>query len=209
MMDNTLPTDPPADLATILTSIWDTFEAGVREARHPFHTPVVATAGPSANCDARVVVLRRVSSEHRELAFHTDARAPKVRLLQAYHTTVWVFYDPTGKVQVRAKGRTLVHQGDTVAAAAWARTKLMSRRCYLAELAPSTPMEAPHSGLPPDLIERSPTTTESEAGFANFAVCVTQVVQLDWLQLAARGHRRAAFVWDEDAARWHGHWLTP
>lgn len=204
MTDNALPTD----LNAILASIWEAFEIGVREARHPFHTPVVATAG-LGDCDARVVVLRRVSPDRRELAFHTDVRAPKVHLLQACHTTAWVFYDPVGKVQVRAKGNTVVHHGDPVAEAAWDGTKLMSRRCYLAEVAPSTPVDTPHSGLPPALVERSPTAAESEAGFVNFAVCVTQVVRLDWLQLAARGHRRAAFVWDDSAAGWQRHWLTP
>ncbi|QUV85634.1 hypothetical protein [Chloracidobacterium aggregatum] len=142
MKGHHLPTDLPIDLDAILRSIWETFEVGVREAGHPFHTPVVATAGP-ADCDARVVVLRRASPDRRELAFHTDARAPKVRLLQACHTTAWVFYDPAGKVQVRAKGNSVVHQGDAVAADAWARTRLMSRRCYLAEAAPSTPSDTP------------------------------------------------------------------
>ncbi|QUV81959.1 flavin-binding protein [Chloracidobacterium sp. D] len=208
MKGHHLPTDLPTDLDAILRSIWEAFEVGVREAGHPFHTPVVATAGP-ADCDARVVVLRRASPDRRELAFHTDARAPKVRLLQACHTTAWVFYDPAGKIQVRAKGNTVVHQGDAVAADAWARTRLMSRRCYLAEVAPSTPSDTPSSGLPPALVERSPTAEESEAGFVNFAVCVTEVIRLDWLQLAARGHRRAAFTWDDHAAGWRGHWLTP
>ncbi len=198
----------PADLKAILANIWETFEVGVREAKHPFHTPVVATTAPS-DCDARVVVLRRASFDRRELVFHTDARAPKVRLLRACHTTAWVFYDPAGKIQVRAKGNTVVHHGDAVAQAAWACTKLMSRRCYLAELAPSTPVDVPSSGLPPALVERSPTASESEPGFANFAVCVTQVNRLDWLQLAARGHRRAAFVWDDSLAGWRGYWLTP
>jgi pyridoxine/pyridoxamine 5'-phosphate oxidase len=136
MKGHHLPTDLPTDLDAILRSIWEAFEVGVREAGHPFHTPIVATAGP-ADCDARVVVLRRASPDRRELAFHTDARAPKVRLLQACHTTAWVFYDPAGKVQVRAKGNTVVHQGDAVAADAWAHTRLMSRRCYLAEAAPA------------------------------------------------------------------------
>ncbi|QUW03186.1 flavin-binding protein [Chloracidobacterium validum] len=198
----------PNDLTTILEAIWAGLVTGAQDARHPFHTPVVATAR-MGDCDARVVVLRRATPDHRELAFHTDARAPKVPLLQACHTTAWVFYDPAGKVQIRAKGETAVHRDDAVAAQAWARTKLMSRRCYLAELAPSTPVDEPTSGLPAAFIERSPTAPESEPGFANFAVCVTTVTRLEWLKLAARGHQRAAFVWDADASRWQGSWLTP
>lgn len=196
------------DLNAALDAVWTALDAGARRAKHPFHTPVVATGGAD-DCDARVVVLRRASPEARELAFHTDARAPKVRLLQRCHTTAWVFYDPAAKVQVRAKGPTTVHIGDATAAQAWARTKLMSRRCYLAEVAPSTPADAPTSGLPAALIERSPTAQESEAGFVNFAVCVTTVARLEWLYLAARGHRRAVFTWDAAAARWRGTWLTP
>ncbi len=196
------------DLAAILDAAWAALEAGAQQSKHPFHTPVVATAG-AGDCDARVVVLRRASSEARELAFHTDARAPKVRLLQACHTTAWVFYDPAAKVQVRAKGTTTVHIGDAAAAQAWARTKLMSRRCYLAETAPSTPADEPTSGLPAAFRTRSPTAQESEAGFVNFALCVTTVMRLEWLYLSARGHRRAAFAWDAGAAQWRGHWLTP
>ncbi|OYT73843.1 MAG: hypothetical protein CFK52_00335 [Chloracidobacterium sp. CP2_5A] len=196
------------DLDAVLATAWAALEAGARQAKHPFHTPVVATGGAD-DCDARVVVLRRASPERRELAFHTDARAPKVRLLQACHTTAWAFYDPAAKVQVRAKGTTRVHIGDAVAEQAWARTKLMSRRCYLAETAPSAPAEEPTSGLPAAFIERSPTALESEAGFVNFAACVTTVARLEWLHLAARGHQRAAFAWDADAAQWRGTWLTP
>lgn len=197
-----------ADLTTILSAVWRALETGAQQAKHPFHTPVVATGGAN-DCDARVVVLRRASPALRELAFHTDARAPKVRLLQTCHTTAWAFYDPAAKVQVRAKGVTAVHIGDETAAQAWLRTKLMSRRCYLAETAPSTPVDEPTSGLPAALLARSPTAEESEAGFVNFAVCVTTVARLEWLYLAARGHRRAAFVWDAAAERWQGTWLTP
>jgi 3-hydroxyisobutyrate dehydrogenase len=198
--------DEPKSLDDALRAVWSDLTHGAADARAPFHTPALACIGADG-CDVRTVVLRRATPERRELAFHTDARAPKVADLCRNPATAWAFYDPARKIQVRAKGATRVHHGDDVAREAWERTPPMSRRCYLIQRAPSAVVDACMSGLPEPFVERSPTLEESEAGWANFAVCVTVVTRLDWLHLAAKGHRRAAFDWNGET--FAGAWIIP
>ena len=85
---------------------------------------------------------------------------------------------------------------------------LSSRRCYLAQEAPGSPAAKPTSGLPTDLENRVPGAAESEAGFCYFAAVIIKVEQLDWLYLAAQGHRRAQFDWAANGAVTN-RWLVP
>jgi pyridoxamine 5'-phosphate oxidase len=53
----------------------------------------------------------------------------------------------------------------------------------------------PTSGPAADLENRVPEAAELEAGFCYFAAVIIKVEQLDWLYLAAQGHRQAQFDW--------------
>ncbi len=190
----------------LVTEIWNELLRAVPQRRDPFHSPVVASAG-THGVDARVVILRRVTPERRELTFHTDIRGQKIADFQQTPELAWVFYDPARKLQIRAKGTLRVHTQDDITRAAWETTKLMSRRAYLTEFGSGTVLDQPQSGLSPEMEDRSPTLAESEAGYANFAVCVTTVTRLERLHLAARGHQRAVFNWNVE--KFEGAWLAP
>lgn len=187
--------------------IWDDLVRAVGERRNPFHTPVVASIGPDG-VEAHVVALRRVTPERRELTFHTDIRAQKILRFRENPNVEWVFYDAVRKLQIRARGRMGVHAGDDpIARDAWERTKLMSRRCYLAEFGSGTVLDGPSSGLPAPFDTRSPTLEESEAGYVNFAVCLTTVHRFERLRLVANGHLRQAFTWNGET--FEEAWLAP
>jgi pyridoxamine 5'-phosphate oxidase len=197
----------PDDLDAIRADIWARWERGAADRRSPFHTPVVASFSAESFPEQRVMVLRKADRVEEILRFHTDVRSAKVGQLRQSSQVSVIGYDPQAKVQIRASGiADIAHQGP-IADAAWAATSISGRRCYLADPAPGSVSKAPTSGLPSAFESTMPTTAESEAGRANFAVLIVTVNRLEWLYLAANGHRRAAFTRDDDT--WRGTWLVP
>lgn len=197
--------DEEPNLHTVLENVWHLLDKGVRDRRHGFHLPCLATWNPDFGPTARHVVLRGLDRKHRLLRFHTDARSGKAAEIAAEPRVALTFYDPGEETQVRAQAHAELHRSDAAAEAAWQKTRLFSRRCYLAQQAPGTPTEVPTAGLPFGLVDRSPTAEESEAGRANFAIVLCRIESLDWMYLSHMGHRRARFAWTAEGevdARW-------
>ncbi|MBI2925795.1 MAG: pyridoxamine 5'-phosphate oxidase family protein [Verrucomicrobia bacterium] len=193
-------------LEVLMATTWQTLEEAGASDTHPFRTPALATAsnrGPSV----RAVVLRRAERAQRTLMCFTDARTTKVRHVSACRRVEWLFFDPAERVQLRAAGVATVHRGDVVARAAWEQTPLASRLNYCATSAPGTEIATPDASLPVVWRERLPTAEETERGWSNFAVILTTVDRLDWLQLAEPLHHRAVFTWDGE--RFVGQWVVP
>lgn len=182
-----------ASLNEIPGLAWSMLADGAARGRAPFHTPVLASAGP----DARTVVLRVADRATRTVVCHTDQRSPKVAALAKHDAVVWVFYDPDAKVQVRLRGQVTLHHGDEIAAARWDASRPGSRRCYQNPLAPGADVDMPESALPDP--ERD--------GYLNFTVVRCTVDVMDWLYLHALGHRRARFTWHD--GDWRGTWIAP
>jgi len=203
------PSPYGADLGAAEADIWQRLLRATRDRRSPWHTPALATTGADGAPRARVLVLRGVARESRLLRLHTDVRSGKVAELAADPRCALLFYDPGARLQLRASGCARVERDSAAADAAWAGTRLLGRRCYLAPVAPGTPAAGPVSGLPPALEGRQPTAEESESGRAHFAIVLVTVHRLEFLQLAFSGHRRGAFDWRDDVGAWTGHWLVP
>jgi 3-hydroxyisobutyrate dehydrogenase len=195
-----------AELAELIGEIWTELEQGALDAKSAFHTPVLGTLGANS-CRLRTVVLRRVEPGQRQLICHTDLRSDKVAEIRQNPAVSWLFYSPAAKIQIRAEGRATVHYQDEIARAGWERSQLMSRRCYLIEVGPGTKTDQPESGLPADMLDRSPTAEESEAGWPNFALIASTIERLDWLYLDSKGHRRAQFEWTGE--NFVGSWVIP
>ena len=200
--------DEEPELRTVLENVWYLLQKGVRDRRHGFHLPILATSTPDDGPDARSVVLRGVDSTHRLLRFHSDGRSAKIRQIETDPRVGFLFYDAAEDTQVRIQAVATVHRTDDAANAAWQGTRLFSRRCYLAERAPGSPSELPTSGLPSAFGNRNPTEEESRAGRANFAIALCEIRRLDWLYLCHQGHRSARFTWDE-AGELTATWLQP
>ena len=196
----------PSSLAALLESAGGALERGAADRRDPFHGPVLGTRGGSS-WGLRTVILRRVIRAERVLIAHSDARAGKIREIRENPEIGWVFYSGISKVQIRAHGRATIHADDALADRQWNASQIWSRRSYLVD-EPGTPLDAPGSGAPSDLEGRPPTHEEAERGRVNFAVIRCVVDRLDWLQIDPRGHRRAAFSWDESGAV-TARWIVP
>ena len=78
----------------------------------------------------------------------------------------------------------------------------MSRKCYLVDNGPGIESPIPTSGLKPELDNFEFTMEQSEKGYKNFTVIQCKIKNIEWLYLAAKGHRRAKFDLDNNKDSW-------
>ena len=195
-----------ADLDILPAELWRELEQAVGEPTNPFRTPVFGTTN-LFECAMRVVVLRQVDATKRWLVAYSDARAQKVHQLGLCQQAHWLFYDPARRTQLRISAGTMVHVNDGIAAEHWQKLPLASRRNYCASQPPGSDIHAPGDAIAPELKAANVTAKQLQAGYENFAVLVSTVDQIEWLQLSEEGHQRAVFNWT--AVQWSGLWLVP
>jgi pyridoxamine 5'-phosphate oxidase len=186
----------PDDLGSILKLCWQLLEKGVKDRRHGFHHPVVASVDGAGRPKSRVVILRDASEG--ALRFHTDVRTPKWSELDARPFVSAVFYDETDRVQLRVEGAAHLHHGDGVAKSTWQSSQRMSKVCYGTVPAPGVVMNSF------DAFELPPADDEAAIaiGEANFGAVVIHVHSIEWLYLKARRNRRAFFDLRTNQAKW-------
>jgi len=203
-------TDMPAhyeDLGSIQTTWREMLLSAVSERTHPFKKPVLTTIGLEGEPKARIIILRDLDLEERSIRLHTDARSAKIAQIGRNPNVILAFYDPAHEIQVQVSGNATVHKADAYADAAWTGAPPPSRRAYLAEREPGTPLPGPASGLPADVEGKIPSEKRLETGRSNFAAIRMVFEQVDWLFLSPTGNRRARFTWEADG--WAGTWLAP
>jgi 3-hydroxyisobutyrate dehydrogenase len=180
---------------------WIQLVNGAIKSRNPFHTPCVATLN-NGTLSMRTVVLRKALPLQKELRFHTDIRSNKWKELQIDDSISAHFYDALTRVQIRIKGKAILHFNDEMASDAWQKTSLLSRRCYLTEASPSSFSASPTSGLSEAIEQENFTIADSEVGAKYFGIVSIQVESMEWLWLNHSGHRRAFFDYVDNSYRW-------
>jgi pyridoxamine 5'-phosphate oxidase len=195
------------DLDGSLAHGWAMLQRGARDRRSHFHTLTVATLDTDGNPDARVMVLREADRGNGRLRFHTDARSHKAKMIGAGAAVTVLAYDPGAHVQLRLRGTATIDTNSAERQAAWERTSLYGRRCYLGDIGPGAPTDQPTSGLSADLEGVEPTADRTAPGRANFALLWIKITSIEWLFLAHQGHRRARF--EASPTGWVGRWLIP
>jgi pyridoxamine 5'-phosphate oxidase len=188
-------------LESLLDACWSRLQAGVTNRKSGMHQAVVSTVDPDGGPDLRIMVLRLIDRERRLAQLHTDRRSAKLAHLAHEPRVSLLFYDADDRVQLRLRGTATVHHDDSVAEAAWAHSRRMSRVCYAAEIAPGAIVDDPQAAL------GHLATADGLTGYENFAVLRFQADRLEWLSLAAKGHRRARFSLAGSAPV--GQWLAP
>jgi len=179
----------------------------VKDRKHTFHTPVFCNVDNQNSIESRVVVLREFDSQNMVLNFHTDFRSPKVSSLKKNNNSLFVFYDQKLKIQLRIKTTSSINNQNTIAEEMWEGTQLISRKCYLTEKTPSSVTTLPEDGINESLKGKEPTLEQSEKGYKNFTVIQNQIQQIDWLYLAASGHRRLKIILKDRIPSFH--WIIP
>ncbi|MFD3407595.1 pyridoxamine 5'-phosphate oxidase family protein [Aquirufa sp. HETE-83D] len=180
---------------------WTRLVIGASKSRSPFHTPCVATLN-SGEVNMRTVVLRKTIPVDKELRFHTDIRSPKWNELSINSSISALFYDSEERIQLRVKGKAVLHHTNDMTAKAWETTSLSSRKCYLTHFSPSSFSDGSTSGLSEEIEQENFTLAESEVGYENFGIVSIQVQSIDWLWLNHAGHRRAFFDYSDGSFQW-------
>lgn len=180
---------------------WNRLVNGAIKSRDPFHTPCVATIN-NGEVSMRTVVLRKALPLSRELRFHTDTRSNKWKELETNGAISALFYDASSRIQLRVKGKAIMHFNDAITSEAWQKTTLSSRRCYLTQLNPSSFTDHPTSGLSEEIEQENFTLEESEVGEQYFGMVSIRVESIEWLWLNHAGHRRAFFDYAQGSYRW-------
>jgi len=189
------------NLDEIQNKLWSMLNDAVTNRGSPFRIPVFICAHQD-EVDGRIVVLRKSDRAKNLLLFHTDLRSPKVDILKKNKNASLVFYDKEEKIQLRVKVECEINNQNSTTEVSWKKTQHISRRCYLTDSPPGTKSENPTSGMISKLEDFDYTMEQSEEGYKNFTVIKCNIKSIEWLYLAAKGHRRAKFDLENNKNEW-------
>ena len=192
------------DFNEIKKKIWSMLDDAVTNRSSQFRIPVFI-CGKQKDFDGRIVVLRKSDQSNNLLQFHSDIRSDKITKIKNNKNASMLFYDKDEKIQVRLKVECTVNHKNEITKESWSKTGHISRKCYLVDNGPGTESPAPTSGLKPELDNFEFTMKQSEEGYKNFTVIQCKIKSIEWLYLAAKGHRRARF----DLINNKENWLVP
>ncbi len=192
------------DLKEIKKKIWSMLYDAVTNRSSQFRIPVFI-CGDQKDFDGRIVVLRKSDQSNNLVQFHSDIRSDKIPKLKNNKNASMLFYDKKEKIQVRLKVECIINHSNEITKKSWSKTGHISRKCYLVENGPGTESPNPTSGLKPELDNFEFTMEQSEEGYKNFTVIQCKINTIEWLYLAAKGHRRARFEVDNNKE----YWLVP
>jgi pyridoxine/pyridoxamine 5'-phosphate oxidase len=169
--------DVPLAQADLQRHIWMQMQRAAFDKFHEWHTPVLATVDAQGAPQVRTVVLRHVDVMAQQLVFFADKRSAKVTQVQAQPKACLLFWSTRLKWQLRVQVSISVLTSGARVDAAWADlAQSPAAADYLSTTAPGSPMRS----------------TEAAASTApQLAVLVADFIEMDWLELAKSGHRRA------------------
>jgi len=192
------------DFKEIKKKIWSMLDDAVTNRNSQFRIPIFV-CGDQKDFDGRIVVLRKSDQSNNLLQFHSDIRSEKIPKLKNNKNASMLFYDKEEKIQVRLKVECIINHDNEITKESWSKTGHISRKCYLVDNGPGTESPTPTSGLNPEFDNYEFTMEQSEEGYKNFTVIQCKIKSIEWLYLAAKGHRRARFELDNNKE----YWLVP
>ena len=192
------------DFNEIKKKIWFMLDDAVTNRASQFRIPTFI-CGENSDFDGRIVVLRKSDQKNNLIQFHSDIRSDKIKKLEKNPKAALLFYDKDEKIQLRLKVECKVNINNEITKESWSKTQHISRKCYLVDNGPGTVSDIPTSGLKPELDNFEFTMEQSEKGYKNFTVIQCKIKSIEWLYLAAKGHRRAKF----DLEKNENIWLVP
>ena len=189
------------DFKEIKKKIWSMLNDAVTNRSSTFRIPVFV-CGNQKDFDGRIVVLRKSDQTKNLLQFHSDIRSEKITKLKNNKNASMLFYDKEEKIHVRLKVECAIKHDNKITKESWSKTGHISRKCYLVDNGPGIESPTPTSGLKHELDNFKFTMEQSEEGYKNFSVIQCKIKSIEWLYLAAKGHRRARFELDNNKDTW-------
>ena len=178
------------DFAEIEKKIWSLLVRAVNDRNSEFRTPVFI-CGNNNDLDGRVIVLRKADQKNNIIQYHSDIRSSKIDKIKKNPKCSILFYGKKEKIHLRVKADCEINYNNDITKESWEKTGHISRKCYLVTNSPGTKSEKPTSGLDNKFDNFDFTKEESENGYKNFCVIKCKINSIEWLYLAAKGHRRA------------------
>ena len=178
------------DFKEIEKKIWSLLVRAVNDRNSEFRTPVFI-CGNDNDLDGRVVVLRKADEKNNFIQYHSDIRSSKIEKIKKNPNCSILFYGKKEKIQLRVKAECKINYNNDITKESWEKTGHISRKCYLVTNGPGTLSTKPTSGLDNKYDNFDFTKEESEEGYKNFCVIRCEIKSIEWLYLAAKGHRRA------------------
>jgi len=171
---------------TLSERIWSELERALTDRDHGWRTPVMASVDNQGLPQARTLVLRELDKDQWRLSAYTDHRSPKATQLRQRPHASLVFWSPGLKWQLRVSARVSIQiQGERVEAVWQTLERTSAAGDYLSKTPPGSPLVEPQTSSP-----------HSHAlGILDF-----YVLEMDWLELSARGHKRARL--NKDRLEW-------
>ena len=189
------------DFNEIKKKIWLMLDDAITNRASQFRIPTFI-CGDQSDFDGRIVVLRKSDQLNNTVQFHSDIRSDKIEKLKKNPKAAMLFYDKDEKIQVRLKIECVVNHNNEITKESWLKTQHISRKCYLVDNGPGSESASPTSGLKPELDNFEFTLEQSEEGYKNFTVIQCKIKLIEWLYLAAKGHRRARFNLETKKDTW-------
>ena len=189
------------DFNEIKKKIWLMLDDAITNRASQFRIPTFI-CGDQSDFDGRIVVLRKSDQLNNTVQFHSDIRSDKIEKLKKNPKAAMLFYDKDEKIQVRLKIECVVNHNNEITKESWSKTQHISRKCYLVDNGPGSESASPTSGLKPELDNFEFTLEQSEEGYKNFTVIQCKIKLIEWLYLAAKGHRRARFNLETKKDTW-------
>ena len=189
------------DFKEIKKKVWSMLDDAVTNRSSQFRIPVFI-CGDQSDFDGRIVVLRKFDQTNNMVQFHSDIRSDKIPKLKNNKKASMLFYDKEEKIQLRLKIECTINHDNEITKESWSKTGHISRKCYLVDNGPGTESPTPTSGLKPELDNFEFTMEQSEEGYKNFTVIQCKIKSIEWLYLAAKGHRRARFDLEKNKENW-------
>ncbi|MEN7549923.1 pyridoxamine 5'-phosphate oxidase family protein [Rapidithrix thailandica] len=183
--------------AQIIQDFWDSLKDSLKEFQNPLHLPVFGTISSRQVPSLRKVVLREVNIEKRFLVFYSDYRTSKIQELKVAPRVCWLFYEPEKERQYRVYGDTKVYHTNEVACKYWKKLSYQDQKEYHLRSTPGTT-------YPKDKLE---IETDSQEAYQNFCVVITQIDEVDYLELGVEEHFRYLCTYQQQ--EWVGKRLVP
>ncbi len=184
---------------------WNLLFQAVEKRNDPMRTPVFGTLEDQES-RLRMVVLRYAEPVARRTLFYTDARSNKIADLQRQPRSTVLYWHPQKKIQIRQRGKVVLHQENELTAEHWSKLSVRGRSSYATIDPPGTPVDQSTNGLPEHWSDEM-ALEDTVYAYPHFMIIDMKVDYMDCLHLQQEGHQRASWQWSED--RWRGSWLVP
>lgn len=194
-------------LVELEKDIWIRLLNGAIKPKNPlqyFTISSISSLGPRL----RTVVLRKTSITNKQIWVYTDIRSQKWKDYSENPLATALFYDGLSKIQIRLEGEVKLIQKGKLWEDCWNATSLKSRKSYMTEMGPGTPIDKKWTGLDPQWEESEPNLEGTNRFKNNFGIILFQVKTMEYLQLERNGNFRAQFDYLNDSLI-SASWLVP